>query len=233
MDFDSAVKIINKLLLKIGPDTFNSSWIRRYAPNIYRFFQTNIRREIGGIDWDRITRALDHKFQRKWVTVRRRATKLYQNKTEVKTILHKYEEKLYTFLNPTDEDDRYVRDSISIALVRLTQKGNIIAKREIVKIVRFTIDEWIEISPKFYRWKGHEHLINERVEGCIRRYRYSGTFIGYLFKTLEYAARGLKPMIACSLDDPIYSGHKNRSDIIGQNPENREIMIGSRNINVP
>ena len=96
-----------------------------------------------------------------------------------------------------------IRDSISIALVRLAQKGNIIAKREIIKLVRFTIDEWIELSPKISRWKGYEYLIEKRIEGCIRCYRYSGSFIGYLFKTLEYAGRGLKPIIAYSLDDPI------------------------------
>lgn len=208
VDFASTVKTINKLLMKNQPNTFNSSWIRVYAPHIYRFFQKKVRREIGGIDWDRITRALDRKFQRKWITSRRKETKPYRNKTEVKIILRKYEEKLYTFLSPADKDDRHIRDSISIALVRVAQKGNIIAKREIIKLVRFTIDEWIEVVPRISRWKGYEHLIKKRIEGCIRCYRYSGSFIGYLFKTLEYAGRGLKPIIAYSLDDPIYSGHK-------------------------
>jgi hypothetical protein len=216
VDFDSAVKTINKLLMKYQPNRFNSSWIREYAPHIYRFFQKNVRREIGGIDWDRITRALDRKFQRKWIASRRKGTKLYRNKTEVRIILRKYEEKLYTFLSPADKDDRDIRDSISITLVRLAQKGNIIAKREIIKLVRFTIDEWIELFPKISRWKGYEDLIKKRIEGCIRCYRYSGSFIGYLFKTLEYAGRGLKPIIAYSLDDPIYSGHKKRIDTIAQ-----------------
>jgi hypothetical protein len=215
VDFDSAVKTINKLLMKNQPNTFNSSWIREYAPAIYRFFQKNVRRESGGIDWDRITRALDCKFQRKWITsLRKGTTKSYRNKTEVNIILRKYEEKLYTFLSPADKDDRDIRDSISIALVRVAQKGNIIAKREIIKLVRFTIDEWIELFPKISRWKGYEALIKKRIEGCIRCYRYSGSFIGYLFKTLEYAGRGLKPIIAYSLDDPIYSGDKKRIDRI-------------------
>jgi hypothetical protein len=208
VDFDSAVKTINKLLMKNQPNTFNSSWIRGYAPHIYRFFQKNIRREIGGIDWDRITRALDRKIQRRWIMSRRNGTKQYRSEAEVKTILSKYDSKLYTFLTPADKDNNSIRDIISIALVRLAQKGNIIAKREIIKLVRFTIDEWIEYFPKISRWKGYEDLIKKRIEGCIRCYRYSGSFIGYLYKTLEYAGRGLKPIIAYSLDDPIYSGHK-------------------------
>lgn len=59
MDFYLAVKIINKLLIKKRPDTFNSSWIRMHAPKVYQFIQRNIRAEIGGIDWDKVTRALD------------------------------------------------------------------------------------------------------------------------------------------------------------------------------
>ncbi|MDH5202486.1 MAG: hypothetical protein OEW69_04430 [Nitrospirota bacterium] len=233
VDFDSAVKTINKLIRKKNPDTFNSSWIREYAPHIYRFFQKNIRREIGGIDWDRITRALDRKFRRRWITSRRNGTKPYQNKSEVKIILRKYDGKLYTFLTPAEKDDKSIRDIISIALVRIAQKGNVTAKQEIINLVRFTIDEWIEHCPKISRWKGYEYLIQKRVEGCIRCYRYSGSFIGYLFKTLEYAGRGLRPIIAYSLDDPLYSGQKKRIDTIAQNSETGEILICNNNINAP
>jgi|WetSurSiteA1Bulk_404760.scaffolds.fasta_scaffold00456_3 hypothetical protein len=230
VDFDSAVNSINKLLKKNKPNTFNSTWIREYAPHIYRFFQKNVRREIGGIDWDSITRALDRKFQRKWITSRRHGTKLYRNKTEVKIILRKYEENLYTFLTPEDKDNNSIRDIISIALVRIAQKGNVIAKREIIKLVSFTIDEWIENCPKISRWKGYEYLIQQRIEGCIRCYRYSGSFMGYLFRTLEYAGKGLRLITEYSLDEPLYSGQKKIIDRIAQDSETREILIGSRNI---
>ena len=219
--------------MKNQPNIFNSSWIRGYAPHIYRFFQKNVRREIGGIDWDRITRALDRKLQRKWITSRRKGTKLYRNKAEVKIILHQYDGKLYTFLTPDDKDNNSIRDIISIALVRIAQKGNMTAKQEIIKLVRFTIDEWIEHRPKIARWKGYEHLIEKRIEGCVRCYRYSGSFMGYLFKTLEYAGRGLRPIVVHSLDDSPYPGGKRRIDRIAQNPETGEILIYGRNINAP
>ena len=228
LDFDSAVNIINTLLMENQPNTFNSSWIREYAPHVYRFFQKNIRREEGGIDWDRITRALDRKFQRKWIASRRNGTKQYRSKAEVKIILRKYDGKLYTFLTPSDKDNNSIRDIISIALVRIAQKGNVTAKQEIIKLVGFSIDEWIEHNPRISRWKGYEYLIQKQIEGCVRCYRYSGSFMGYLFKTLEYAGRGLKPIIAFSLDDPIYSGHKKRIDTIAQNPETGEILMGNR-----
>lgn len=232
MDFDSAVRTINKLLMEKHPNTFNSSWIREHAPHIYRFIQKNIRREIGGIDWDRVTRALDHKFPRRWITSWLSRTKPYRSKTEVNFILRKYNDKLYTFLAPADKKDKYTRDIISIALVRIAPKGNLKAKQEIVRLVRFTIDEWIEHCPKISCWKGYDHLIQKRIEGCIRCYRYSGSFIGYLFKTFEYAGRGVKPIIAYSLDDSLYSGEKRRIDQIAKNPKTGEILIYNKNLNV-
>jgi len=64
----------------------------------------------------------------------------------------------------------------------------------------------IECCPKISCWKGYDCLIQERIEGRIRRYRYSGSFIGYLFRTLENAGRGFWPFIAYSLNDSLYSG---------------------------
>ena len=208
VDFDSAVETTNKLLRQLKPQSFNSSRIRRCAPQVYRFIQKNIRSEIGGIDWDRITRALDRKFQRQWISCRHNGTKLYRNKAEVKIILRKYDAKLYAFLTPADKDNNSIRDIISIALVRIAQNGNVTAKQEIIKLVRFTIDEWIEHNPRISRWKGYEYLLQKTIEGCIRCYRYSGSFMGYLFKTLEYAGRGLKPITEYSFDDSSWYGHK-------------------------
>ena len=177
---------------------FNSSWIRKHAPHVYRFIQKNVRSEIGAIDWDRVTRALDRRFQRKWKPSLRNRSKEYRKKAEVRFVLQKYHNKLYAFVAPTDKNDEHVRDIISIALVRIAQKGNVIAKEEIIKLVRFTIYDWIERCPTLSSWEGYESLIQKRIEVCIRYYRYSGTFIGYLFKTLEYAGRGLRPISAYS-----------------------------------
>lgn len=230
MDFDSAVKTINKLLKEKRPDTFNSSWVRLYASDIYRFIQKNVRTEIGGIDWDRFTLALDGKFQKRWIAPRRRKRKPYQNKVEVDIVLQKYQDKLYTFLTPEDKDDMYIRDVISIALVRIAQNGNVTAKQEIMRFLRFTIDDWIERYPKISCWRGYDYLIQKRIEGCIRCYRYSGSFIGYLFKTLEYAGRGLRPIHAYSLEDALFSGENKRIDRIGQNPETGDLLVFGRRI---
>jgi len=200
MDFCDAMKTLDKLLMEKLPDTFNSGWIRNNAPHVYRFIQKDVRAEIGGIDWDRVTRALDRRFQRRWTSSSHKRTKTYRKKSEVERVLNKYHDKLYAFITPVDKNDENMRDIISITLVRIAQRGNIIAKEEIIKLVGFTIDEWIERYPSLSSWRGYEPLVQKRIEVCIRCYRYSGSFIRYLFRTLEYAGRGLRPLTAYSLD---------------------------------
>jgi hypothetical protein len=214
MDFQTAVKAIDKLLMEKQPQAFNRSWIRVNVPCAYRFIQREIRIENGGIDWDCITRSLNPKFQKHWVGSLRKTAKPYRNKTEVEIVLQKYSNKLYTFITPADKNDEYIRDIISIELVRIAQKGNISAREEVASWLRYTINDWIEKCPNLSGWQGYEHLIQARLECCISRYRYSGSFIRYLFKTLEYAARGLRPLIAYSLDDSLYLGKRKRIDKI-------------------
>jgi len=218
MDFAFAVKLTNKLLIAKQPDTFSSTWIHTQAPQVYRFLQRNVRTAIGGIDWDRFTRALDRKLQRRWNGSRRgRPSKGPREGKVAEVILNRHRDKLYTFLSPQNADDEAARDMISIALVRNAQRGNADARREIVDLVRYTVDAWIEQDPKLSCWAGRDAVIQERIEGCIRCYRYSGTFIGYLFKTLEYAGRGLRPIVAYSLDDHLYSGRTKGKRIGSQN----------------
>jgi hypothetical protein len=94
-----------------------------------------------------------------------------------------------------------------------------------MRLVRCTVDEWIEQHPRLSCWQGLDELIQKRIEGCIRCYRYSGSFIWYLFKTLEYAGRGIRPIVAYSLDDFLYDGETRRSDRVSQDAETGEIVV--------
>jgi hypothetical protein len=108
------------------------------------------------------------------------------------------------------------RDIISINLVHLAQCGNETAKRELLSLLSFTIDTWLDRYHFLSRWRGYDAEIRMQVEQCIRRYRYSGSFIRYLFRTLEYAGRGIRPLLAYSLEEPIFDGSLRRIDAIGQ-----------------
>jgi hypothetical protein len=84
----------------------------------------------------------------------------------------------------------------------MAQRGNISAKLELMKFVDYTIDDWIERYCLLSRWWEHKAEIRTNVVRCIRRYRYSGSFLRYVFRTLEYAAKGLKPL-QVHLDDSL------------------------------
>jgi hypothetical protein len=164
-----------------------------------------MRTDFGTIDWDRITRALEWRFQRRWVSrYRKQPCVPYQGNKEVKAVLEKYHAKLYVFVSPQDRFDRQTRNTISITLVRLAQDGNESAKQELLNLLEFTIDDWIDRYPFLSRWQGYKAEIQTQVERCIRRYRYSGSFLRYVFRTLEYAGRGIRPLLVYSLDEPIY-----------------------------
>ena len=214
MTLDRVASTLNELLSRKRPATVSSSWILRHAPACYRFIWKFIRSEAGGIDWDRVTHVLDPVYQRRWKPQRRRKPAAYANADELSRVINRYRPKLYVFINPVDGHDRRTRDTISIALVRIAQRGNMLARQELMELVGYTIENWIEHNAFISRWRGYEEEIRWQVEGCISRYRYTGSFIRYLYKTLEYAARGIRPLIAYSIDEPLPGGRGRRIDLI-------------------
>jgi hypothetical protein len=81
--------------------------------------------------------------------------------------------------------------------------------------VTYVVDEWIERQYwQIYRWKGYTDEIEDKIIGCVRRYRYTGSFLGYLFKTLEYSARGIVPLQKYSLDDPVFDGGETKINYV-------------------
>jgi len=125
----------------------------------------------------------------------------YENKDELDVIINKYQEKLYTFISRENKEDKLICDWISIKLVRLSQNGNMLARGQITTLLRYLVDYWVEFDRSFFNWKGYNDLIDNHISACIRRFRYAGSFIGYLYRTLEYSGRGLTPLEKFSLDD--------------------------------
>jgi hypothetical protein len=220
-----AVAMLSELLLKNSPETFNSTWILKRAPRCYSFIRKYIRSEVGGIDWDAITHALEPRYQRRWTPQQRRTAKFFSDSEEIGLIRNKYRNKLYVFIAPADTADLQIRDRLAVVLVRAAQAGNLLARAELIELVRHTIDGWLEEYCCMSRWRGREDEIREQLEGCIRRYRYSGSFLRYLFCTLEYAARGIPSLYACSLDDSIAADARERKvERVIHDPETNEIV---------
>jgi len=206
MDLDRVVLTLNELIAERRPAKLNSTWILRHAPACYRFIRKRIRNEVGAIDWDQVTYLLDFEHQRRWSPGTGRRHGARGHSEEVALILNRYRDKLYVFISAPECADRRLRDVISIALVRVAQGGNTLARKELTRLVGYTVDDWLDNHPFLSRWKGHEEELRENLEGCIRRYRYTGSFIQFLRKTLEYAARGIRPSMVLPPEDGVFRG---------------------------
>jgi hypothetical protein len=215
MTLDKASELLNQELIKRNPVTFTSTWIYCHSPRTYYFARIHLRTEDGEIDWDSLTRVLDRSFQKRWRDRKRKSTP-YENNDEVTRILAKYKSVLYTLITRLDKSDDEMCDSILISLVRMAQKGNVVARKEVLLLIRYSVDEWIERRTMHRRWIGYTEQLEELLTACIRRYRYSGSFIGYVYRTLELTARGLPATY--SLDEPILDGKKTRAENVVQDP---------------
>ncbi len=235
MDFKVVVKQLDELISRQRPEDLTSSWILRHAPACYRFIWKNIRTEWGTIDWDRVTSSLDRKYQRRWRPKRRpRKLNPYKNQDALNIVLSRYREKLYVFVAHVGRGDRALRDVISIRLVRLAQCGNLRAKQELISLMEHVVDEWMDHSDYLSRWRGYDEKIRSIIEGCIRRYRYSGSFLNYVYQTLQYAARGIRPFYAYSLDETVAIDiDKRKIEYVARDSETGEIGLYPRRSSPP
>lgn len=212
MTLNQAIQQLNNILEEKQPASFSPSWVYQNSPKIYGYIWRNIRTESGTIDWDTVTRSLDRSFSKRWTRYRYKQVRPYECRNEVQVLLGKYKDKLYTFLGYAEDGDKAIQDKMVIRLVRIGQKGNILAQEELINWVTYITNDWIDKYPQMWRWKGYEDQIPDKIRGCIRCYRYTGSFLGYLFRTLEYSVRGKPPLV--SLDDKILDGTKTRGEYV-------------------
>ena len=216
-DFCKATETLNAILKQKRPKSFDPLWIEQQDEYLYKYLSKHVRTETSAVDWDAVTIALERRFQKRWYWYKKRKAIIalpYENKEELNSILNKYQSKTYTVLVQENEIDRRTRDKILISLVRVSQKGNVLAQQKLIEWLTIIITEWVEYLPHISKWKGYPDGIIENIQQCIRCYRYTGTFIGYLYKTFLYSSRSLRS--TCSLNDPIGKGNKTRIDFVIQ-----------------
>lgn len=209
MTVEQSIKNINKSLNKKQPEKFNPQWIKNCCRASYEFIINNVKNEFGEPDWDLIISRLERHNQRLWMKrVKKQLCDCYSSKEELDIILKKNKNKLYTFIAQNDKEDKIICDWISIRLVRLSQKGNIEAREKVINLTKCLVEQWIEYDKSLSSWKGYNDLVFDYIDVCIRRFRYVGSFLGYLHRTLQYAGLGLTPLEKFSLDD--YSSITNK-----------------------
>jgi len=228
MNYDKAIKNLNRSILKRRPLTINPSWVKNCVRKSYNFIVENIKTELGDTDWDLVVSGLDHTHQKLWLKgiKRNKEVNQYENVAEVEVILDKYKNKLYTFLIQADKADLQICDRISIRLVRTAQQGNLVARQKAITFSKHLIDQWIE-SRNLTHWRGYNDRIEENIERCIRRYRYSGSFIVYLRRTFEYAGRALRSLEVCNLDEYSTITERRRSENLVYDQDTGETRLYS------
>lgn len=226
MNFDQAVKNLNRSLQKRQPSTFNHSLVKNSVRKSYKFIVENIKTELGDTDWDLVVSSLDRSYQKLWLkgVKRKKEVNQYENMAEVEVILDKYKNKLYTFLIQADKADRQICDRISIRLVRTAQQGNLVARQKAITFSKHLIDQWI-VGYDLTCWRGYNDRIEENIDRCIRRYRYSGSFIVYLRRTFEYAGRALRSLEVCNLDECSTVTERRRSENLVYDQDTGEIRL--------
>jgi hypothetical protein len=78
-------------------------------------------------------------------------------------------------------------------------------------------------------WKYHDESLHKTIAGCIRRYRYTGSFLHYLFRSLELGSRQLPHLRILSLDDLSPFTGRRRLDFVVQDGETHEARMFVRN----
>lgn len=226
MNLDKAIRNINRSLTKKEPKYFSPIWIKYRCNVSYKFIVNNITDELGEPDWDLITTKLDRKYQKLWLRGAKKKKQLneYEDEKEVMLVIAPYSEKLYTFVSQVNKDDRTICDHISIRLVRLAQKGNLLANKKLKLFISFLINQWVE-SYTLSKWRGYDDLIDICINNCIKRYRYSGSFIGYLNRTMELSGRSLKTIEAFSLDKKSQVTGKSVNDKTSKDYTTGEVTI--------
>jgi hypothetical protein len=210
IELHQAIQKLNDLLETKNPETFTSSWIFLQSQPLYKFFTKNFKTENGSVDWDAVTEKLDKRNQKKWLRYRTKKIRFYEKQEEVDKVLLKYKDKLYLFLIRSDGKEKEICNRMTVALVRLAQRGNTCARDELVNWVTYVVNDWIDKYPQIHKWKGYPDEVTDKIIGCMLRYRYTGSYLGYLFRTLEYSARGKPPIV--SFDDKIGDTGKTRID---------------------
>jgi hypothetical protein len=225
MNLEKAIKNINRSLIKKQPSSFTPAWIKYRCKVSHQFIVNNIKNEFGEPDWDLVTANLDRQLQRLWLKgLKRKRPTEYRDESEVISAITPHREKLYTFVSQINQEDKKICDRISISLVRLAQRGNLFAIQKLKQLIPFLINQWIE-GYKLNRWRGYDDLIDRCIDNCIRRYRYSGSFIGYLNKTMECEGRPLKSIEAFSLDKKSQITDKVMVDNVSKDYNTGEIKI--------
>lgn len=155
MTLEDAIHTLQTALRKEQPSSLSSMWVYSRVPRVYFYIWRNVRTELGDVDWDLVTSKLEKPYQRLWHPQRRRRNAPYCDAYEVQAALGEHRDKRYVFLHAPTEAEWRERDWIAAILARLSQKGNVSAQDELLELLHFMVDSWMERRPDLRKWRVH------------------------------------------------------------------------------
>ncbi len=225
MNFEKAIEQLTNKIEELKPESISPSWIYWQIPASYRYFYRHQKCSLGYVNWDIVTKSLPYEYQRKWQFIKSRKKNQYNHEQELQKLIDEYREQLYVFVCAITKEEFSWRDMISIRLARVAQAGNYLAWEYLHSLLVQMVDDWIFDYKSLHRLSGYNDLIEDKIEVCIRRFRYSGSFTTYLFRTLQYTTLGLRSVKAYSLDEPYFDTGRSKLDFVIRNLETGEVEL--------
>lgn len=221
------------LLKELKPKYFSPTWIAEHNSSLYQRIARMFRNEKGFVDWDAVITALPEEDKVKWSKQRTYEEsvpdKTYEDAEQVKDALGSYSDKLYTFYGTVDPEDENIRNEICNILIRLSQKGNLSAEKQLVDNMTYVAFNWIEEKEALRNIRYHMADIPELIRKAVYRFNTDHAalktpFAGYLFAQLKIAAQykyGKDVSIHGSLDE----GGSTLEEKLGKYDDEEDIYI--------
>ncbi len=218
---EGCVQELENVIEQQKPNPLGPVWIQRHVPSLCGRLRYWIRNEAGKPDWSRVVGILREPYRGLW---RQRKSlercfpaTTYRNEEEVRTVIQKHANKLYTFITATNDKDMAHRDTICRELIRLARRGNADAEERLIELVSPLIDHWSMTEKHLSSLSGGNEMAMDKLRRCIYFFQEEGRaqFLRYLWKSLFFVAQKLKTI---SLDAPVRGCEKNVTvlDTIGR-----------------
>lgn len=225
MSLEKACSRVVQKIEELDPESISPGWIQKEASSSYQYFYKYLKCSLGYIDWDHVTRSLPYEYQKKWRRFKCQKRAPCNDSDVLSNLIHEYRDKLYVFVFVESKEERIWRERITVRLVRIAQAGHEEVYNYIFELLQNMVHDWVQEYRSLSVLNGYSDHIEKQIAGCIRRFRYAGSFTTYLYRTLQYSSLGLKPLEHFSLNEQFSDSTRTRAEFVVRNEETGDIEL--------
>ncbi len=215
---ESITEDLLNLLEKEKPKRWSPTYIAKTDRHIFRFVERHLVDKKGSLQWDKLVSRLPPEYQKTW-TRKQYLDDLdlaeeYSDKEEVAEVMQKNRASLYLFYEATGKDEEGALNEVCSDFVYLIRKGNKEATAMFMLYLQPTISKWLESKALSVSLAQDPEEVKRCTERCFYLWKKDRSFLGYLFRSLQLAARGMKTYQEISLDEDRPGETRNRHETI-------------------